>query len=410
MRNANERRRRHIGPAPAVPRAIVGVALALIVGSSGVAAQEPDGPGWEVGGVPALGYDSDEGYSYGVLAEIYRYGAAPPYRFTVQPTVLFTTRGRRDLTVYFDAPNLVGRWRVSAFVGRDRHVATPWYGVGNATSYDETLDASDGPDPYYYRYGRTRTRGMLDVQRPLGASPLRLLVGAGSVHTDIDLTPHDEGTTLLAAEVASGATPQGARIAWGRLGLVWDTRDREIGPSRGVWTEVLVQRVDELLGSDVEFTRWTITDRRYYPLATRLVLANRLLLQNAHGDPPFHELQIVQTSARPQEGLGGSRTVRGLPKNRYAGEAFLVWNVELRWRAFDLDALGRSFHVVLSGFADSGRTWAGGLDVTEALQDLHHGFGGGVRVGMGESFVGALDVGHSSESTAPFYVGLGYLF
>ncbi|NIP56686.1 MAG: hypothetical protein GWM92_01105, partial [Gemmatimonadetes bacterium] len=49
-------------------------------------------------------------------------------------------------------------------------------------------------------------------------------------------------------------------------------------------------------------------------------------------------------------------------------------------------------------------------DGGELLSDLHHGYGGGVRVGMGENFVVALDAGHSAQATLPLYIGLGYLY
>jgi hypothetical protein len=44
------------------------------------------------------------------------------------------------------------------------------------------------------------------------------------------------------------------------------------------------------------------------------------------------------------------------------------------------------------------------------LKDLHAGYGGGARLALGPSFVIAVDVGHSSQSTAPIYIGLGYMF
>jgi outer membrane protein assembly factor BamA len=248
----------------------------------------------------------------------------------------------------------------------------------------------------------------VDLQRRI-AGPLRVLLGTGLARVEIDTTPYDEGTTLVAAERAGGA---GSR-AWlnqARGGLVWDSRDREIGARRGVWSEVLVQRFDTRLGGDWSFTRWTVTDRRYFPLGPRLVFANRAMLQGTSGRAPFHELQVVQTSGKPQEGLGGAKTLRGLPKNRYAGKGLFLWNTELRWRAAEFAALGKPFHLVLSGFVDSGRTWAEGVDPGQMLADLHRGYGGGVRVGMGESFVVALDVGHSVEAKAPFYIGLGYLY
>ena len=387
--------------------------LVLTLAAPAHAQQAPGARTWEIAGVPALSFDSDEGFGYGVVGELYNYGAGGgtvDYRFTLQPTVAFTTKGRRDFILYLDAPRLLPEgWRLNAYAARERHVATPWYGTGNASVRDEERAAAAGPNPYYYRFGRTRSRLLVDVQRRVGTSPVRVLVGAGVTRVGIDATPRDQGTTLLAETAPSGADA-GGWLDYARGGVIWDTRDREVGPRHGTWSEVLVQRADPALGSDAAFTRWTVTDRRYWSLGERVVLANRFVLQGVAGDPPFHELQVVQTSGRPQEGLGGAKTLRGIPKNRYAGEGMFLWNAELRWRAADFSALGRGFHLVLSGFADSGRTWDRQPDLAQIVSDLHHGLGGGVRVGMGENFVVAFDVGHSEESTAPFYIGLGYLF
>ena len=390
---------------------------AVSASAFGVAAQEAgsDEGRWEFGGVPAINFDSDEGFGYGVVVELYRYGEGDeydPYLLTLQPTVLLSSEGRRDFTVFFDTPYLLpGGWRLTAFVGSEHHTATPYYGIGNDSDYDEELEREDGPDPHFYRFGRTRNRLTFDLQRPLGDTPLRLLFGGGSGRTSIDPTPHDEGTTLLAAELADsgGRLPRG----WTnflRGGLVWDTRDREVGTREGVWSEFLVKSAATTLGGDYSFTRWTVTDRRYFPIGERIVLANRLLLQSTSGEAPFHELQQVDTSFKAQEGLGGAKTLRGILKNRYVGKGMFLWNTELRWRAAEFTTFDREFHLVVSGFVDSGRVWAEGVALSEALSDLHHAYGGGLKLGMGENFVVSLDVGHSRESTAPIYLGLGYLY
>ena len=85
-------------------------------------------------------------------------------------------------------------------------------------------------------------------------------------------------------------------------------------------------------------------------------------------------------------------------------------NNELRWRAADFGLIGRQSSLVLSGFVDAGRVWSDGVDLSSALRELHSGYGGGVRLGFGPSFVISTDVGHSSQSTAAIYIGLGYLF
>ena len=86
------------------------LAILLVLPTSVVLAQEGQGPtGWEPNGLPAINYDSDEGFGYGVLLELYNYGSGgyAPYRFTLQPTVFLTTGGRRDFTLFFDAPHLL---------------------------------------------------------------------------------------------------------------------------------------------------------------------------------------------------------------------------------------------------------------------------------------------------------------
>ena len=361
--------------------------------------------GLEVGGVPAVNFDSDEGFGYGAIAELYQYGARDraPYLWTAQPTVFLTDEGRRDVTLFFDAPHLLpGGWRVDAYLGVEKHVATPFYGFGNDTERSATA-----PD-LFYRFARTRNSALFNLQRDVGGSPLRMLFGAGIVRTTVDPFARDATDSRFAQDVTGSEEQFWTNHVRG--GVVWDTRDRQTAPTRGAWTEFLVQWIDESVGADMDFIRWTLTDRRYVPLGERLVFANRLLFQGVGPDAPAHELFVVQTSFKQQEGLGGAKTVRGLLKNRFTGRGTFLWNAELRWRAADFTLWGRSFHTVLSGFLDQGRVWAESVRFGEALEDLHRGYGAGVRLGMGDNFTVAVDAGHSSEAGAQIYIGLGYLY
>jgi outer membrane protein assembly factor BamA len=388
--------------------------LALSFAWSGASAQRPASPvrqpsGVELSGLPALNFDADEGLGYGAILAVYDYGAgAVPYRYTLQPTVFLTTKGRRDFTLFLDAPALLPRqWRLSAFAGREQQLATPYYGLGNSTRYDTLLEKNGAP--YYYRFGRDRLRASADLQHSIGHPAARLLIGAGVSREVIDLTPFDSGSTLIAAERAGRPSPTG-HTNYLRAGLIWDTRDNEIGPHSGTWADVIVQRVIAPLGASNDYTRYTATYRRYQPIGNRMTFAQRILAQESRGDVPFYDLATIQTEFKPQDGLGGSGTVRGLPKDRYTGKGLVVSNSELRWRAGEFSLLGRSSALVLSGFVDAGRVWSDKLDLSTAFEDLHAGYGGGARLAFGSSFVVAVDVGHSSQSTAPIYIGLGYMF
>lgn len=388
---------------------LVAVSLAAANPGGGGAQQQPTG--LEIGGLPALNFDSDEGVGYGALVELYQYGQRGllPYVWSLRPTVFVASRGRRDFTLFFDAPHVLSNgWRLDAYLGSEKQIATPYYGLGNATQYDRLLDSDEGPDPFYYRFGRERRTAKFNLQRNVSDTPLRWLFGAGLVRTSVLPVPESDGTTLYQADVS--ATEQTTWSNYVRAGLVWDTRDREAGPRSGVWTELLIQRVDESFGADADYTRWTFTDRRYFSLGERVVFAHRYLVQGVGAGAPVHDLFEVQASFRQQEGLGGAKTLRGVLKNRFVGRGMLVWNVELRWRAADFQLFGKPFHVVLSTFFDQGRVWDGNVRLDELFTDLHRGFGGGVRFGMGENFTVAIDMGSSEEAGKPLYIGLGYLY
>ena len=386
------------------------IVVTLLFGASSAAAAQTASPppaqrGWQVSGLPALNFNADEGFGYGVIAQAFNYGngGVQPYAYLIQPSVFLTTKGRRDATVFFDAPHLLpGNWRWGGFLGREQQLVTPYYGIGNNTPHDTAVERVN---PYYYRYGRVGVRLSTDLQRPF-MGPLRMLFGAGIRTSKITQKPFDS-TTLLLSE---GMAIPNMRATYARVGLVFDTRDRETGPTHGQWTELLIQRGAKFLGSDYDFTRITGTARFYVPVTERIVFAERVLAQNIQGAVPFYELSTTQGSFSDDEGLGGSGSLRGWPKNRFVGKGMAFANQELRWRVTTFSVRQRPSALVLSGFADVGRVWASGLSTSGLLSDLHVGYGGGARLRYGQDFVVGVDVGHSKESTAAIYVGLGYLF
>ena len=367
--------------------------------------------GRSITGLPALNFDADEGFGYGALIQLYDYGQGDvqPYRFSIQPTLFLTTRGRRDVSVFVDAPHILpGAWRMGAAIAREQQLATPYYGVGNNTVSDEAL--SQSPNPYYYRYGRTVLRASADFQHSIAIPALRMLVGVGARNVTVRPVPYDSGTTLLAQQLGRRTALPATNARYARVGLVFDTRDREIGAHQGNWSELLVQRAGRTLGGQEVYTRITGSVRHYVPLGDKLTFAERVVMQTVRGNPSVNEMFTTQSSYRDDEALGGASTLRGIPKNRYLGKGVAFSNTELRWNAAEFGLLGYSAGLVLSGFVDAGRVWANGLDLAGAASDLHVGYGGGARLAMGPSFVVALDIGHSSQSTAAIYLGLGYLF
>ena len=368
---------------------------------------------WEWFALPALNFNSDEGFGYGALLELYNYrGGVRPYRVMIRPLLALSTKGKRDFTVVIDAPGVLpDGWRFDAFLGREQHLATPYYGIGNNTVKDESL--TDAPDDYYYRYGRTQLRAAFNLQRRITRSA-RLLMGAGFADVETDLTPFDSGTTLLREQLAASQglanpfAPNG-RIVSARAGLVIDTRDREVGPTRGSWIDLLIQHSgasgDLVFGA---YQRATLSARLYQSLTPKLVLAQRLVVQQTGNRVPLFDLANIQTSSFNQmEGLGGSSSMRGVEKNRYTARGIGFANLEMRYRFKELRLVGKPAYLVASAFADAGRVWDDATSQNEG--GLHFSGGGGLRLGLGPSFLVAFDVARSSESTQ-IYIGLGYPF
>ena len=397
-------------------RLAVRLAVLAFVVAAPLGAQDTASKGdWEWFALPALNFNSDEGFGYGALLDLYNYrGGRKPYRLMIRPLLAFSTKGKRDFTVVVDAPGVLpDGWRFDLFLGREKQLATPWYGVGNNTVKNDQL--TDPPDAYYYRYGKTQYRVSANVQRRMTRAA-RLLVGGTFADVKTDDIPFDSGTTLLRQQlvadqgIANPVTPS-AKLRSVRAGVVIDTRDREVGPTKGSWIDLLVQRTaaagDDVAGS---YTRGTLSARFYESITSKIVFAQRVVVQHTDGDVPFFDLATIQNSSPTvqMEGLGGSSSMRGVEKNRYTARGIAFANLELRYRFKELRLLGKPAYLVGSAFADAGRVWRDDLFQGDP-GTTHLSGGGGLRLGLGPSFLVAFDVGKSSESTQ-IYIGLGYPF
>jgi len=60
--------------------------------------------GWGWGGVPALNYNADDRFGYGVLLNFFNYaeGGYSPSYFTINPIIFAPTGGKQDHMLLFD--------------------------------------------------------------------------------------------------------------------------------------------------------------------------------------------------------------------------------------------------------------------------------------------------------------------
>jgi outer membrane protein assembly factor BamA len=281
-----------------------------------------------------------------------------------------STQGSYALSVDAQAPAYWNGWRLGLTLSLIRANRLGYFGQGNDTNYDR--DSTSGPGrSYFYRVSRRTHGARLTVQRQI-VGPLRVLVGGTVEHTDFRELP---GESVFQRDRISGAIPPGDlpfTDAVGRAGIVFDWRDLEVDPHRGVFAEAL-------LSSGRGYTRTTAAVRAYVHPLERLILAGHLGAERMTGAPPLSAQLTMETSEGPVVALGGYRSLRGYYDGRFVGPGKLVGSVEAR---YGLLWSPRLFEVKLFAFYDVGRVFGPGESVRLTGDGLHSAVGGGVAVAM----------------------------
>mgnify|MGYP002639979719 FL=1 len=418
--------------------------LVVLISSMVFAYGQETKTGWGFGGVPAVAYNSDTGFLYGIVFEAYNYGDGshyPDYDYTIKPTWTRTTKGSGENTLFFDSKYLLPNdLRITAYAGYLTEQALPFYGFnGYEANYTPGLENSDSSNyvtRMFYRHERNTLRLTADFQKSVINDNIRVIAGFGYIDTQVDTVDEDglnEGKdedllplgapTLYDNYVASGyirdEEKNGGVTNFVKLGLVYDTRDNEPNPMSGIWTEALLTIYPDFLGSDFPFTTLTATHRQYFTLIENdLSFAYRLGYQQQMGDAPFFMLPWYQSSYKMTEGLGGSKSLRGILKNRIVGTSIFMANMEARWKFYKTVVGGQNLYLALNGFSDFGQVLTPyevedqTLPVAED-EGLHLSFGGGLRVVLNENFIIAVDYGMAKDEqdgNSGLYIGLGYLY
>lgn len=428
----------------------------VILSSMNVAVGQNDNPtGWSFGGVPAVAYNSDTGFLYGAILNIYNYGDGSQYPDYIHSTYLEwsrTTKGSGINRVQFDSKYLLP-WdlRITADLAYLTEAALPFYGFNGFESDYRAEYEDDEDDAYksrvYYRHERDIFRFTADFQKQiLKEHNLRALLGFGYFNTDIatvDIESLNDGKDdedklpevdlLYDTYVKQGAISEeeaaGGLTNLVKLGLVYDTRDNEPNPMKGMWSEALVTHVPDALGNDFSYTLFTATHRQYFTIIERdLSAAVRLGYQGViDGRIPFFMLPFYSGSFKTDEGFGGAKTLRGILKNRIVGNAVGFANLEARWKFLHTKLFGQNLYLALNAFVDAGQVLTrydspgyedyydrviNGFDDAEE-DKLHLSYGGGLRIALNQNFIIAIDygiAGDEQDGNSGMYIGLGYLY
>jgi len=335
----------------------------------------PAGSEWKDLFYPKLFWIPREGLTVGAYYGIalptrYADQTSAPYRMITSLDGQISTSGSRFLALDTWLPGMADDWRFHLTLALKHWMREPYFGLGNATSLDSTGVA--GRDRYY-RIERVRNYARGDVQRRL-VGPLRLLVGFHWEHWFLDTL---QAESQLAADLSAGAVSRvgvGTNDVSARVGLVFDTRDREAATQRGVLVEAIHTRADADVLGDVTYTRTSVSARGFLSLSERWGLAARVAAASMSGNPPLGSRFMIEESDRNYSGLGGPESHRALYWNRFVDGDVLFGNFEARYALIPY-----FLRTVLVGFVDAGRVFPPG-ELRLTTDGLKVGGGAGVMV------------------------------
>jgi len=439
--------------------------LLLLVFCVMTVAQEDSGSeiikdGWNVGLLPAITFNTDLGFQYGVVVNLFNYGDGsryPDYDHNIYIEASRYTKGSGIYRFYYDSNYLIPGLQTTfdlSYLPDDGNNFFGFNGYESVYNVDWTDDESDDyRSRMFYKMQRNLFRIKADFQGKLKGKKWKWIAGVtgrnfdiGSVDVDKLNKGQDEEDKLPSVETMPGLYDR--YVDWGlipeehknggyltvfKAGLVYDTRPYRQNPPSGTWTEVVLLASPSALGDADTFLKLSATHRQYFTLfPEKLIFAYRLAYQGTlSGDVPFYFHPIVETSVltgATNEGLGGARTLRGAMLNRIVGNGIGYANLELRYKAIDFTIGSQNFYIGLVGFFDMGQVVqpvdfdidaisnnvADSQDYfDDGAESLHYTAGVGLKIAMNRNFVVSVENGYAfnkQDGKSGLYIGLNYLW
>lgn len=411
--------------------------------------------GWSFGALPAIAYDSDMGFLYGALANIFHFGDGsryPDYDHSLYIEWSRTTKGSGTSTISYDSQQLIKNTRLTAEVSYLTEKALDFYGFnGYSAHFNPNFSDEENTNEYvsrmFYRYERSHFRAKADFQINLKSDELRLLVGYTMNNfkiDNVDLDNLNEGKNeseklpeidglyqhyidkgIIKEEEKSGGINHIMK-----LGLVYDTRDRETNPQKGIWAEAFLLTDPGFSASG--YGKIIFNWKQYFTIIpNRISAAYRISVQpKIWGTMPWYTMPFSYNSAKDRNALGGAKTIRGMLRNRVIGEGIAFANFELRTIPYRTVIFNQNFNIGIVPFIDLGmviqdydvdKTAILGLRLpddtriqpTIEKEGVHATYGAELKLVLNDNFIISVSYGVATDKRDGdngLYIGLNYMF
>jgi len=415
--------------------------------------------GWTMGLIPTVSYNSDLGLQYGGLVQLFDFkdgSAYPKYHKMFRVEISRYTKGSGTNQFFFDSENLFKKKKIrfTTDLSYLTEKALDFYGFnGNEVFYNPdfmTDNSNDYISRMFYRMERKMIRFTGDFQGTIIPGKLKWLAGVAFFNyqmATVDIAKLNKGkdidkqlpdTALLFDKYVEWKLIPENEIDGGhqqmiKTGIIYDTRDIEANPSKGLWTELLFVTAPSFLGNNENaFTKMVFIHRQYFSIIPKqLTFVYRLGYQGTiFGKAPFYSQSYMFSSFSSVtivEGLGGAKSIRGVVRNRLVGDGIAWSNFEFRWKFLRKTIGNQNIYLALNPFLDAGKV-VKTIEIDQSKVDsnavlanyfsgntekLHFTVGCGLHIGLNENFVISADFGRALsalDGKNGIYIGTNWLF
>ncbi|MBQ3744143.1 MAG: hypothetical protein II858_09885 [Bacteroidales bacterium] len=401
--------------------------------------------GWSFGLLPTATFSVDNGFQAGAFGDVYNYGDGSTYPDPLHKisweASYFTKSHRMRLYLAYDSKYLIPNMRINASVTYMNDPLYSFWGFNGPASLAHLERPYDyywtnkTTDINYYGMSRKMLRVLANVQGRI-TDNLNWAAGINFWNWQLgDMRDtgfkkeggdtkyyYDKEATLYRDYQKFGIIHEdekdGGKALELNAGFVFDTRDMEAAPNRGIWAEAYLN--GNVL--DHRYLKACVYFRHYIDIPIHIpagdpVFAYRLAWQQTiAGETPVYMIQnnplLVQRNMI-SEGFGSSNTIRGLRENRILAEGFAWANAELRVKLVNFKLFNQYFYIAVNPFFDAGvitkayRTAEleaaslmnvatympfGNIYDASRVGDFVYSAGGGLKIAMNQNFIVSVEL------------------
>lgn len=415
--------------------------------------------GWNLGILPAIAFDSDLGYQYGGVANLFNYGNGsryPAYNHSIYIEASKYSKGSGTLRFFYDSDRLIKGLRVTTDISFLTNQLSTFYGFnGYKSIYDKDFlekGTDDFISRFFYNYDERLFRTKLDLFGKIGESHFMWSTGItyykyaiNEVNLKKINSRKDNNDKVAEFEslhekylrwgLISNEEANGGFVTYLKAGIAFDTRDRKSLPTKGLWSELILRTAPDYLSEGDTHTKLSLFHHQYFTLIpNNTFFAYRLNYQTSifSGKTPYYLQTIMGTSfltGSSSNGLGGNKSIRGILRKRVVGDGYAMTNIELRQIIVRFRKFKQNFYIGSNLFFDCGiitkeiEVSTKNLDNVDRQEfdlfygsdkeSLHKSVGLGGKFAMNHNFVVSFEYGKAldkRDGNSGLYMTMNYLF